>query len=32
VPNYRHIPYHLGVNLVGQVVCGGEVLYAAHPA
>ena len=26
VPNYRHIPYHLGVNLVHQVVLGGVLV------
>jgi len=26
VPNYRHIPYHLGVNLVGQVILGGNLV------
>jgi imidazolonepropionase len=26
VPNYRHIPYHFGVNLVGQVVLGGVLV------
>ncbi len=26
VPNYRHIPYHLGVNLVGQVILGGTLV------
>ena len=26
VPNYRHIPYHLGVNLVGQVMLGGTLV------
>jgi imidazolonepropionase len=26
VPTYRHIPYHFGVNLVGQVVLGGVLV------
>jgi imidazolonepropionase len=26
VPNYRHIPYHYGVNLVDQVILGGQVV------
>lgn len=26
VPNYRHIPYHLGIRLVGQVILGGRLV------
>lgn len=30
VPNFRHIPYHFGVNLVNKVIKDGKVVWQTH--